>query len=284
MGYAQILGRPTVVTQDATWIPEDIDTTVPSVARIYDYALGGAHNFAADRALAKQLFAMDPGFQDVARVTRAAMGRMVRFMIDSGIRQFLDIGSGIPTAQNVHEIAQGIDPGCRIVYVDIDPIAVAHSELMLLHNDRADVLHTDLRRPDSILSSPQVTRQLNMQEPIGLMFMMVLHWISDGDGIDGLMQRYRDAVPSGSYLGISHVGIGMGAERKEKFDTTLHRSGNRQHLNGRTATEVAKLFGDFDLVEPGLVPAGQWRSEFPPVTTQLTGVHKDLHAGLARKP
>ncbi|RJQ81566.1 hypothetical protein D5S17_05055 [Pseudonocardiaceae bacterium YIM PH 21723] len=271
------------MTQEAAWTPDHIDTTVPSAARIYDYMLGGAHNFAADRLLGARVMTMDPNIRVTARLIRSALGRMVRFLVDQGIRQFLDLGSGIPTVANVHEIAQGMDPVCRVVYVDIDPIAVAHSELLLVGNGRAEVLGADLRNPDSVLSSEQVTRQLNLQEPIAVLCSSVLHFVSDSDGLPDIMRTYRDAVCSGSYLAISQVGLGMGTETKGKVDDALRRSGSQERVTGRTREQVLELFGEFELVEPGLVNAAGWRPSGPSDMSGLGTVNKDFHTGVARK-
>ncbi|RJQ76429.1 hypothetical protein D5S17_18455 [Pseudonocardiaceae bacterium YIM PH 21723] len=273
-----------IVTQDAPWVPADIDITVPSVARVYDYLLGGAHNFAADRALGEKIRAMEPTVFESARLVRSALTRMVRHMVGSGIRQFLDLGSGIPTVANVHEIAHSVDPGCRVVYVDIDPIAVAHSELLLMDTDHADVLRADVRDPDAVLGSPQVTAQLNLNEPVGLLFMMVLHYLGDTDDPVGVVRRYRDAVPRGSRLAITHLGHGLGAENKSELDDAMRSSGNRDQLHQRTRDEVLALFGDWRLERPGLVSAGGWRPDIPTDLSAFTALDRDLHAGLARKP
>ncbi len=156
------------MTSQQEWVPPGVDITAPSMARTYDFMLGGGHNFAVDREVGAQIERAMPGLRLAARVNRAFLGRVVRYMVDQGVRQFLDIGSGIPTVANVHEVAQGRDPECRVVYVDRDPVAVAHSELMLAGNDRAAVVHADMRDPEQILGSPQALRLLDLDEPVGL--------------------------------------------------------------------------------------------------------------------
>ncbi|RJQ76426.1 hypothetical protein D5S17_18435 [Pseudonocardiaceae bacterium YIM PH 21723] len=276
------LGR-NPMTNSTTWIPDDVDVSIPSVARVYDYLLGGAHNFAADRVLGDKLIAMDPSFQTATRLTRSALSRIVRHLVDSGIRQFLDLGSGIPTAANVHEIAQGLDPRCRVLYVDHDPIAAAHSELMLSGNDNAAALRADLRDVDLILGSPEATRLLNLDEPVALIFQMVLHWIPDADDPAGVVRRYRDAVCPGSYLSICHVGHGMGAARKSEVDDEIARSGTKDKIFARDHEQVLELFGDFTLVDPGLVTATAWRPDRYWNADDMTGVNQDWHTGVAIK-
>ncbi|MEO7195741.1 MAG: SAM-dependent methyltransferase, partial [Pseudonocardiaceae bacterium] len=161
------------------WVPRGIDTTVPNPARMYDYWLDGGHNFPADRDLANKVQQVVPGARDGARVNRAFLRRAVVFMVESGIRQFLDIGSGIPTVGNVHEIAQRADPACRVVYVDKEPVAVAHSELLLAGNDRVAVLQADLRDVEGILGHPRTTSVLDFDQPIGLLMLWLLHFVPD---------------------------------------------------------------------------------------------------------
>ncbi|RJQ76422.1 hypothetical protein D5S17_18410 [Pseudonocardiaceae bacterium YIM PH 21723] len=262
---------------DSGQLSVDIDISAPSVARVYDYLLGGAHNFAVDRELAAKAMAIDPLFQVTARATRSALRRMVRFMVDSGIRQFLDIGSGIPTAANVHETAQRLDPSCRVVYVDRDPLAVVHSRQLLEGNARVATVHADMRNPDDILRSPEVTSLLNLDEPIGLLFLLVLHWIPDHDDPQALMDHFRRAVPSGSHLAITHVGHSY----DRAVDAMLRESGSGE-MTPRTEEQVATMFGDFDLVSPGLVSCTEWRPDGPSDSTPLNRTR--LFAGLGIKP
>lgn len=165
----------------------------------------GSHNFAADRHAAEAAERIMPGIAQVARLNRAFLGRVVRFMIDQGIRQFLDLGSGIPTVGNVHQVAERAHPGCRVVYVDRDPIAVAHSELMLAANDHAAIVQADIQYPDDIFSNPQMRRLVNLDEPAGVLMLALLHWIPDEADPAALVADYRRRVPVGSYLAISHL-------------------------------------------------------------------------------
>ena len=176
------------------WVPEGIDVTKPSVARVYDYALGGVHSFAVDREFLRAVEAMLPDVRAVCRANRAFLHRAVRVLVEVGIRQFLDIGSGIPTAGNVHEIAQQAAPEARVVYVDIDPVAVAHSRLILAGNDRAAAIQEDLRHPEAIIGHPATQRLLDFDQPVGLILGVVLSVIPDEDDPHALVARYRDAL------------------------------------------------------------------------------------------
>ncbi|MGH3995536.1 MAG: SAM-dependent methyltransferase, partial [Pseudonocardiaceae bacterium] len=158
-----------------SWIPDGVDLERPSGARIYDYLLGGAHNFAHDRELAEKFLKAQPNAREIARLNRAFLRRVVLFMIDNGVRQFLDLGSGIPTVGNVHEIAHKADPSARVVYVDYEDVAVAHSELLLEENDLATIVQADLTAPAEILQHPRTRAMLDFEEPIGLLMVGVFH-------------------------------------------------------------------------------------------------------------
>jgi SAM-dependent methyltransferase len=243
------------------WAPEGIDLSKPSVARAYDYWLGGSHNFAIDREFARQAIAAVPDLRLVAQANRAFLHRAVRFMADQGLRQFLDIGSGIPTVGNVHEIAQKAAPGSRVIYVDIDPVAVAHSEQILSGNDRAAVFEGDLRHPAAILSHPVTQGLLDFDKPVGLLLCSVLHAVPDADDPYGVVGQLTKALAPGSYVAISH-----GTE-----DSRPSEMGEGARLSGRTTTPVTlrtrsaveRFFTGLDVVEPGLVWSPLWRPEDP---------------------
>lgn len=265
------------------WIPQSVDVSVPSMARTYDYLLGGAHNFAADRQLAGQVERIMPDARSAARVNRAFLARTVRFMVGQGIRQFLDIGSGIPTAANVHEVAQGADPKCRVVYVDKDPVAVAHSELMLEDDDRATIVHADMRDPESILDHPKTRGLLDFGQPVGLLMLMMLHWLPDEADPWTLMARYRDALAPGSYLAITHV-TGDNHEHGVTGVTDLIKaSRSADQLTERPHAQVLALFGDFELIEPGLVGCASWRSTGPGDISDTPEMNRVIYGGVARK-
>jgi hypothetical protein len=268
-------------TQD--WIPDEVDTTVPSMARAYDYLLGGAHNFAVDRMVADQAEKMMPGAAKIARLNRAFLNRAVRYLLDNGVRQFLDVGSGIPTVGNVHEVAQQINPGARVVYVDKDPIAVAHSELMLGANDNAEVLRADMRDPDSILGSSEVRRLLDFDEPIALLMVMMVHWVPDSDDPWNLIARYRDALPTGSYLALSHVTADQRQDQISDAKDMIQESRSADQLTPRSHDQVVRLFDGFDLVEPGVVGCGLWHPSGPGDIADNHELNAHVYAGVGKK-
>jgi hypothetical protein len=253
------------------------------MARTYDFVLGGGHNFAVDRAVGAQIERVMPGLRDSARVNRAFLGRAVRFMTEQGIRQFLDIGSGIPTVANVHEVAQAQDPDCRVVYVDRDPVAVAHSELMLAGNDRAAVVQADMRDPEKILDSPQVRGLLDLDEPVGLLMLLMLHWIPDESDPPALVGRYRTALAPGSFLAITHVTGDHQGENLEEATEVIKESRSPDQVTLRTHAQVSALFAGFDLVEPGLVGCGEWRPAGPADISDAAAMNMLVYAGIGRR-
>lgn len=265
------------------WVPPALDTSVPSGARAYDYLLGGAHNFPADREMAIKVEHAVPGSRHLARINRAFLARAVRFMIGQGVRQLLDIGSGIPTVGNVHEIAQREAPECRVVYVDKDPIAFQHSELLLTGNEQAAAVHADIRNPAAILEDDTTRRLLDFDEPIGLLLLLVLHWIPDEDDPEALMTRYRDALAPGSFLAISHMTDELQQKKANTLAGTVNRSRGDQ-LSPRSRKEIAAFFGDFEQVAPGVVPAGVWRPDGVGDITEDPDLSALSLAGIARKP
>ncbi len=247
------------MTQQQDWVPKIVDTSAPSGARTYDYLLGGSHNFAADRAMADQVELAVPGIRHAARLNRAFLARAVRFMVDNGIRQFLDIGSGIPTVGNVHEIAQEVAPESRVVYVDRDPIAVAHSELMLTGNDRAGIVEGDMRDPDGVLDHPVTRSLLDFDEPVGVLFLLVLHWVADEDDPAALVARYRAVLAPGSYLALTHMTDDFQEAKISAVAGVVRGSRGAGQVFPRTREQIATMFGDLTLLAPGLVPTGTWR-------------------------
>lgn len=246
------------VTDKATWIPEGVADTVPSAARMYDYLLGGGHNFAVDREMIDKLNAVAPVVGQMARCNRAFLRRAVLALVERGVRQFLDIGSGIPTVGNVHEIAQQADPQARVVYVDNEPVAVSHSELVLEGNDRATAILADMRDPAAILGHPKTQQLLDFDAPIGLLMVTVFHYVADTDGPMELMARYREALVPGSYLTLSHLCADFDSADLACIVSLMKETPNPVHP--RTRAAITDLFTDFDLLEPGLVPVAQWRS------------------------
>ncbi|GLY54673.1 SAM-dependent methyltransferase [Lentzea sp. NBRC 102530] len=265
------------------WVPQGIDTTVPSMARVYDYILGGAHNFAADRQVGSQIEKLVPGLQNVARLNRRFLGRAVNFLMDQGIRQFLDIGSGIPTVANVHEVAQNRDPDARVVYVDKDPVAYAHSQLLLADNENAAVVQADMRDPEAVLGSPEVGRLLRLDEPVGLLLLLMLHWVPDEDGPEKLVAHYRDALPAGSFVVMTHVAKDQIDENVDQAAAVVNQSRSADRMHMRTHAQVSMLFDGFSLVEPGLVGCGEWRPDGPGDFADEASMNMFLYAGVGRK-
>jgi hypothetical protein len=249
------------VEQLPDWAPEGVDLTTPSAARVYDYYLGGAHNFAVDRELARKVLELYPDGQRIAQANRAFLNRAVRHLVSQGVRQFIDIGAGIPTAGNVHETAQDEASESRVVYVDYDPVAVAHSELILRGNERTRVLRADLRDPKTILESAQVGDLLDLSEPVGVLMLAVLHFISEDEHPEELLRQYHGRLASGSYLVISHAAP---EERQDEANRVaeLYQS-TADPLTYRSRGRIRELFEGWDLVEPGVVWMPEWRPDWP---------------------
>lgn len=271
------------MTRQRAWVPQGIDTTAPSSARTYDYLLGGAHNFRVDREAAERGIQIMPSIRDVARLNRAFLGRVVRFIMAEGVRQFLDLGSGIPTVGNVHQVAEQIDSDYRVVYVDRDPVAVAHSQLLLEGNPRAAIVHADFRDPERIFTSPQARRLLNLDEPIGLLMVALLHWIPDAWDPPALLAEYRRRIPPGSYLAISHLTSDHQTDQIDGAVTMFNRAKGGDQATTRSYAEVEAMFGDFELVEPGLVGCALWRPGGPSDVSDHPDANAQLYGGVARK-
>ncbi|MEU4485570.1 SAM-dependent methyltransferase [Streptomyces purpurascens] len=247
------------------WAPRSIDISVPSVSRMYDFYLGGSHNFEVDREAARRAMEFLPGLPKIMQANRAFMRRAVRYAADQGITQFLDIGSGIPTFGNVHEVAQAARPGARVVYVDHDPVAVAHSEAVLRGNDGAGVVAADLRKPQDILSSPEVERLIDLNQPVALLLVAILHFVEDEDDPYGAVAELREALAPGSLLVLTHAsyeGIPLPPERAGGAVDVYEEI--RNPLIMRSREEIARFFEGYDMVEPGLVAMPRWRPDTAP--------------------
>ncbi|MBP2475790.1 SAM-dependent methyltransferase [Crossiella equi] len=245
--------------QEHGWVPDGVDLSKPSAARVYDYYLGGSHNFAVDREMARVAIEDWPDLPRIMQANRAFLRRAVKFCVQVGIRQFLDIGSGIPTVGNVHEVAQELVPDCRVVYVDIDPVAVAHSRIMLGGNDFSEIVQADLRQPDRVLDAPEVRALLDLTQPVAVMMVAVLHFVPDADDPAGLVRGYLDAVAPGSHLVLSHACTDGMAEQAEFHQKLYRRAGSA--LTMRTRDQVAGLLAGTELVSPGLVRLPLWRPD-----------------------
>lgn len=270
------------VTDEATavWVPAEVDLRQPSVARIYDYLLGGAHNFEVDREVAKKLLIVQPNARDIARRNRAFLQRVVRFLVGEGVRQFLDLGSGIPTVGNVHEVAQQLAPGTRVVYADYERVAVAHSQLLLDGNDDADIVCADVTQTKDVLTAPATTRLLDFSQPIGILAITLGHYISPAADPVGMFATYRDAVTPGSYLALTHLTNDFDSVHGEEI-IEMFRS-TRDNVFPRSRAEVMELFTGFELVEPGMVTTSHWRPE-PGVTTALDPEDDGLYAAVGKR-
>jgi hypothetical protein len=264
----------------ASWVPEGLDLDRPSAARIYDYLLGGAHNFAHDRELAEKFLVAQPNAREIARLNRAFLRRVVLYMVERGVRQFLDLGSGIPTVGNVHEIAQRAAPDSRVVYVDYEDVAVAHSELLLEENDRAGIVQADLTRPDDVLDHPISRGLLDFTKPVGLLMVGVFHFVAPEQDPKGIVRTYRDAVPAGSYLGFSQFTADMMPEEVAKVVAVMSRT--RDPMYPRSHAEITELFDGFELIPPGIVPTSLWRPESPTDTSENPG-RAGIYAGAGRR-
>jgi S-adenosyl methyltransferase len=262
------------------WVPADIDLNRPSASRVYDYFLGGAHNFAVDRQLAKEIAAMTPNIGETMRSNRAFLRRGVRFLVSAGLRQFLDIGSGVPTTGNVHEVAQDAAPESTVIYVDIDPVAVAHSQLILAGNDRTGVVCADLRDPDRILAEARGLGLIDFAEPVAVLLAGVLHFIPDSDDPAGIVARLRDAVPSGSHLLVSHATADGQPPEVVEAQRLSARSGTEIVL--RPHARVMEFFDGLVMVEPGLVFIPAWRPD-PAEGVQEHPERVGGYAGVGRK-
>ncbi|WP_328744311.1 SAM-dependent methyltransferase [Streptomyces sp. NBC_00285] len=245
---------------DTDALPPGAEPDKASVARMYDALLGGEHNFAIDREAVAAVTAIDPQVRMLARANRAFLGRAVRFLAGQGIRQFIDLGSGIPTQGNVHEVAQTASPGARVVYVDKDPVAVAHSTSLLADNPHADIVDADIRRPDDVLSSPQVRKLIDFDQPVAVLMVAILHFVTPEENPAGVVAAFRDALPDGSWLALSH------ATNEDRPDTAaavtqLYRSRATSPVTARSHDEIRDLFTGFDLTEPGLVHVPLWHPD-----------------------
>jgi S-adenosyl methyltransferase len=262
------------------WVGPEIDMSRPSAARVYDAYLGGSHNFQVDRDAAARVVEFMPELPEILRANRSFLRRAVRYLVDQGITQFLDLGSGIPTVGNVHEIAWQANPDCRIVYVDIDPVAVEHSRLILRGFDHATAILGDLRRPREILNDAQTRGMLDFTGPVAVLMVAVLHFVPDSDDPRGIIGQYLDAVVPGSYLAISHASLeGATPSRAEEATQQYRRSVT--DVTMRTRAEITDLFAGVELMDPGVVYLSEWHPD--PGTDTSDAARMSTFAGVGRK-
>lgn len=224
---------------------------------MYDFYLGGSHNFEADRALARVAVSHWPDLPLVMRANRAFLRRAVRYLLEQGVTQFLDLGSGIPTVGNVHEVATALNPDSRVVYVDVDPVAVAHSHALLEGVPGAAIVQADVRDPDTVLSAPQTTELLDFSRPVAVLMVALLHFIPDADDPASVIASYRTAMSPGSHLALSHATLDGNVELMRDHEQIYRRSATPIHA--RTRAQVTALLHGFDLIEPGVVYMPLWR-------------------------
>ncbi|MGD0243673.1 MAG: SAM-dependent methyltransferase [Streptosporangiaceae bacterium] len=237
----------------------DIDTSVAHSARVHDYWLGGPNNYPADRAAGDAVIQAYPGIVASVRANRAFLARAVRFLAaEAGIRQFLDLGTGIPAAGNTHEVAQSAAPGCRVVYVDHDPVVLGHARALLASAEPGtlDYIDADLRNPAPILA--RTARTLDLSRPVAVMLIAVMHLITDQDDPGGIIRQLMVAVPAGSYLALSQVASDIEAEQMAEAGRRYNRLA-RETQRHRSHAEVTRLFDGLELLDPGVVPVQRWR-------------------------
>jgi hypothetical protein len=236
-----------------------IDTSVAHSARVHDYWLGGKDNFAADRAAGDAVIQAYPGIVASVRANRAFLARVVRFLAaEAGIRQFLDIGTGIPASNNTHEVAQSVAPGCRVVYVDYDPVVLLHAQALLTSSAQGalDYIDADLRDPEKLLA--QAARTLDFSRPVAVMLIAIMHLIGDQDDPGGIIKQLMAAVPAGSYLALSQVASDIEAEQMAEAARRYNRLA-RETQRHRSHAEVTHFFDGLELLDPGVVPVPRWR-------------------------
>ncbi|OPG14121.1 SAM-dependent methyltransferase [Microbispora sp. GKU 823] len=256
-----------------------MDTTKPSIARVYDAFLGGKDNFAVDRAVAMEGMRHFPDRGEGARNNRAMLFRGVKYMAEQGIDQFLDIGSGLPTMDNTHSVAQRINPAAKVVYVDNDPIVLAHARAILQTDERTRVITADMREPGVILNHPEVEGFLDFSRPVGLLLVAVVHHLADAEDPNGLVDTYKARLAPGSYMQLTHF-CSCAPEMRELEAVLLQMLGTGR---ARDMPEIVRFFDGLDLVEPGVVHVPEWRPEEPVrYPLDLGGVC--VAGGIGRKP
>jgi S-adenosyl methyltransferase len=262
--------------------PPEFDTSVAHNARVWNYWLGGKDHFGADREAGDRVFAMFPDIVHVARADRGFLGRAVRFLTtEAGIRQFLDIGTGLPTANNTHEVAQRLAPGSRVVYVDNDPLVLTHARALLVSEAPGVTAYidADVHHPAHIIDAAAET--LDFTQPVGVMMLGILNFVLDTAEAAAIVNHVMDAVPSGSYLVVSHPTTELGGEANAEAMRFWNEHA-KPPITARTGAEIVRFFEGLELIDPGLVPCSQWRPD--PVDVGQAAPTVPLYAGVARKP
>ncbi|HEV2636736.1 MAG TPA: SAM-dependent methyltransferase [Actinocrinis sp.] len=269
--------------------PFGVDSEKPSTARIYDYFLGGSDNYRVDRATAERIMATVPDSAATVQANRDFLVRAVRFLAgEAGIDQFIDIGSGLPTRLNVHEVAQGVNPEAKVVYVDYDPAVRAYGDVLLATNDSVRFAQQDLREPQEILADPAVRALIDFSRPVAILLIAILPFIYDTEDPEGIMVRLREASAAGSHLVISHI---VDDPRSRAVAVTQRQSATRA-WTPRSRARIAGFFGEYELLDPGLTLAHRWRPTAPQPGHGSPGGRAEvdesrlnwLLAGVGRKP
>jgi hypothetical protein len=263
-------------------VPPGVDPSVPSSARVYDYLLGGKDHVAIDRAVAEKLLAAAPDARLVARANRLFLVRAVRHLAEQGVRQFIDIGAGIPTSPSVHEVAREVSPACRVIYVDNDPVVRMHAQVLLADAPGVASVQADLRRPAGVLADPHVTGLIDFDQPVVVLLVGVLHFVMDEEDPAGIVAALRRRMAPGSHLVLSHA---MAESDPEAIAQLILATANTPAQSTfRTRAEVMALFAGFDLLEPGLVPVQDWRvpGDEEPIPLLEGRPHMRVEGGVAR--
>lgn len=242
--------------------PPTIDTSVPSTARMYDYYLGGKDNFPADRDAAQRVIDAYPEQRQLARNNRGFLVRAVRYLAEGGIDQFIDLGTGIPTSPNVHEVAREVRPDARVVYVDNDPVVTTHTRALRTTTDGIVAVEADIRDPRAILDDDALRAVIDWDRPVAVLCISVLHFIDDADDPAGIIAAFREPMAPGSHLALS-VGCRDGMTADEVTRISRPYDSATARATGRTTAEIAALFDGFTLVPPGLVPTAKWQADDP---------------------
>ena len=246
------------------WLPTEIDTKIPHIARVYDYFLGGKDNFPCDREAAARILKGNPSMRDTCREQREYLRRAVRHVTRLGIRQFIDIGTGLPTQENTHEVAQAIAPATRVAYIDNDPIVMAHARVLMAdrHHGRTVFIRADVRDPETLLADPALVDLIDFEEPVAVLLVGLLHFLPDHEQPGAIIKTILDAVPSGSYLVISH-GTADYAPDIGKATQAAYQSSSMP-CRVRTRAEVMEMLSGVELLEPGLVLLAEWHPDGEP--------------------
>jgi hypothetical protein len=266
---------------DASWGKDQVPLDKPSAARIYDYYLGGYHNFEVDRKIGDMMLELNPDLRAGALVNRAFLRRAVIFMMGEGIEQILDLGSGIPTVGNVHEVARAVYPNARVVYVDVDPVAVTHGRTMLAGDDQTTIIRADVRQPEAILDHPDVRALLDFARPLGLLQLAILSYVVDDAEAAQVVRTFVSALAPGSLMAISHVTTEVEVRARPALKELFTKA---SEVARRSTEQIGRFFEGFELVEPGLVLTPLWRPEGPDDLFLEEPERALTLAGVGRKP